>query len=76
MKRLSLLTLTFAILSVVFSLLLIFRHTARDGLNAKADVVSMVLAAGWVEGQGLHLSANSINNLAEGLRPVSLRFLG
>src|SRR3972149_908149 len=27
----------------------------------------MVLAAGWVAGQGMHLSANSINNLAEAL---------
>ena len=27
----------------------------------------MVLAAFWVAGQGMHLSANSINNLAEAL---------
>jgi hypothetical protein len=100
MRRLSLLTLIFAILSVVFSLLLIFfrfpfppyplmsvqdaadiltplvlipiywllfKYSAREGSTWIEDAAFMVLAAVWVEGQGMHLSANSINNLAEGL---------
>jgi hypothetical protein len=100
MKRLSLLTLIFAVLSVIFSLLLIFfrfpfppyplmsvqdaldiltplvlipaywllfKYGASEGSNWKEDLAFMVLAAVWVEGQGLHLAANSINNLTEGL---------
>jgi len=100
MKRLSLLTLVFAVLSVVFFLLLIvfripftlyplmsyqdaldiltplvlipmywllFKSAASDESNRVEEIAFMVLAAIWVQGQGLHLSANSINNLAEGL---------
>jgi hypothetical protein len=100
MKRLSLLTLVFAVLSDVFFLLLIFfrtpltlyplmsnqdaldiltplvliplywllfKHAAREGSSRMQEVAFMVLAAIWVQGQGLHLSANSINNLAENL---------
>lgn len=100
MKRLSLLTLVFAVLSVVFFLLLIFfrtpltlyplmsiqdaldiltplvliplywllfKHAASEGSSRAQEVAFMVLAAIWVQGQGMHLSANSINNLAEAL---------
>ena len=100
MKRISLLTLLFAILSAVFYLLLIFFRTPfwlyplmsnqdvldlltplvliplywllfrqASGQQSKLgqEIAFMVLTAFWVEGQGMHLSANSINNLAEGL---------
>ncbi len=100
MKRLSILTLVFAILSLVFIVLLVFlrfkfpfypllsyqdaldvltplvlipvywllfRYSARDTSSLAEDIAFMVLAALWVEGQSLHLSANSINNLIESL---------
>jgi len=96
MKRLSFLTLIFAILSLVFFLLLVFLRipfppyplmSVQDALDnltplvlipvyglmykrvvqGKTRLVSeiffMVMAAFWVLGQGMHLSANSINNL-------------
>jgi len=99
-KQLSLLTLVFAVLSIVFFLLLIFfriplalyplmsyqdaldiltplvlipiywllfKYAATDESNPVEEIAFMVLAAIWVQGQGLHLSANSINNLAETL---------
>ncbi len=99
MKRLSLLTLVFAVLSVFFFILLIFfrtpfapyplmsvqdaldiltplvlipiywllfKYATSDGPSRVEEIVFMVLGALWVEGQGLHLAANSINNLAEG----------
>ena len=100
MKRLSLLILLFAILSIIFFLLLIFfripfvlyplmsvqdaldrltplvlipiywllfRHAARNRSSQVEEYAFMVLSAVWVLGQGMHLSANSINNLAEAL---------
>ncbi len=100
MKRLSILTLVFAILSLVFIVLLVFlrvsfplypllsyqdafdvltplvlipvywllfRYSARGTSSLAEDIAFMVLAALWVEGQGLHLSANSIHNLIEAL---------
>lgn len=100
MKRLSLFTLVFAVLSVVFFLLLIFlripfplyplmsyqdaldlltplvlipvywllfKRAAREGSTRMEEIAFMVLAAIWVLGQGMHLAANSIDNLAEGL---------
>ena len=100
MKRLSLLTLVFALLSLVFIILLIFlrfefppyplvsyqdafdvltplvlipiywllfRWSAKDGPVLAEEIAFMVLAALWVEGQGMHLSANSIDNLIDGL---------
>ena len=100
MKRLSILTLVFAILSIVFFLLLIFfrspfapyplmsyqdaldiltplvlipiywmlfKYAAGAGSSLAEEIAFMVLAALWVAGQGMHLSANSINNLAEAL---------
>jgi hypothetical protein len=96
MKRLSIRTLVFAILSLVFFLLLIFfrqpypayplmsvqdildlltplvlipiywmlfRSTGREDWKTE-EAAFMVLAALWVMGQGIHLAANSINNLA------------
>ena len=100
MKRLSLLTLVFAVLSVVFFLLLIFfrspfapyplmsyqdaldiltplvlipiywmlfKYAPGEGSSLAEEIAFMVLAGLWVAGQGMHLSANSINNLAEAL---------
>lgn len=100
MKRLSVLTLVFAVLSAIFFLLLIFFRTPfslyplmsyQDALdlltplvlipiywllfkfasggesNPTEEIVFMALAALWVLGQGMHLSANSIDNLIEAL---------
>jgi len=96
MKRISLLTLIFAILSLTFFLLLIFlripfplyplmsiqdaidvltslvlipiywimfKSVSQEKSNAGSEIFFMVAAAFWVMGQGMHLSANSINNL-------------
>jgi hypothetical protein len=100
MKRLSLLTLIFAFLSLVFIILLIFlrikfplyplvsyqdvfdiltplvlipvywllfRQAAREGSNLAEEIAFLVLAAVWVEGHGIHLSANAIDNLVDAL---------
>ncbi len=100
MKRLSVLTLVFAILSLIFIILLIvlrmpfppyplvsyqdvadlltplvlipvywlvFKQSGSEGPSLGEEIAFAVLAAVWVEGQGMHLSANSIDNLAEGL---------
>ncbi len=100
MKRLSFLTLIFAVLSLTFFNLLIFlripfgpyplmsyqdaidlltplllitvywlmfRYAAGEASGPGEDIAFMVLASIWVLGHGMHLSANSINNLAEGL---------
>ena len=97
MKRLSLLTLIFAFLTLVFILVvvflritfplyplvsyqdvfgilpplvfipvywLLFRHASAE-TSLGQEIGFMVLAALWVEGQGIHLSANSIDNLIE-----------
>jgi hypothetical protein len=99
-KRLPGLTLVFAILSVVFILLLIFfrfsfgpyplvswqdvldmltplvlipvywllfKYAAAEPPSLAEELAFMVLAALWVLGHGMHLSANAIDNLAEGL---------
>jgi len=96
MKRLSLLTLIFAFLSLTFFLLLIFLRipfplyplmSVQDALDnltplvlipiywlmyknlgqgktsLTSEIFFMIMAAFWVLGQGMHLSANSINNL-------------
>lgn len=96
MKRLSLLTLIFATLSVVFFLLLIFlripfpvyplmsyqdaidiltpvvlipiywvmfKAVARGRAGLPDELAFMVMSAFWAAGQGMHLSANSLNNL-------------
>jgi len=100
MKRLSLLTLAFAVCSVIFlNLLIVLRipfplyplisyqdafdlltplvlipiywllyRFSGDGQTSPAEEVAfMVCAAIWVMGHGMHLSANSIDNLAEAL---------
>ena len=100
MKRLPLLTLIFAILSLVFIILLVFlrikfplyplvsyqdvfdiltplvlipiywllfRHAANNETSLGEEIAFMLLAAIWVEGQGIHLSANSIDNLIDAL---------
>jgi hypothetical protein len=100
MKRVSMLTLVFAILSLIFIILLIllrfpfapyplvsyqdvadlltplvlipaywllFKQSGSEAPSLAEEIVFLVLAAVWVEGQGMHLSANSIDNLAEGL---------
>lgn len=100
MKRLSLLTLIFAILSLVFIILLVFlrikfpayplvsyqdvfdiltplvlipiywllfKHSASEGKFLAEEIAFIVLAAIWVEGHGIHLSANSIDNLIDAL---------
>ena len=105
MKRVSLLTMVFAGLSVVFFLLLIFlrapfvlyplisyqdvfdlltplvliptywllfKSTAREGSKFIEEIAFMILAAIWVLGQGMHLSANAINNLTETLAKKSV----
>jgi len=96
MKRLSLLSLIFAFLSLVFFLLLVFlripfvsyplmswqdaldvltplvlipvywliyRSVTHGRNSLMSEIVFMVMSAFWVMGQGMHLSANSINNL-------------
>ena len=96
MKRLSLLTLAFALLSLTFFLVLIFlripsplyplmsvqdtidlltplflvpiywlmfKDVTRNHASAWGEIFFMVMAAFWAAGQGMHLGANSINNL-------------
>ena len=96
MKRLSLLTLVFALLSLVFFLLLIFlripfplyplmsyqdvidiltplilipiywlmfKNISQSKTSRAGEIFFMIMSAFWVAGQGMHLSANSINNL-------------
>jgi hypothetical protein len=96
MKRVSIQTLYFAILSLVFIILLVFlrfmfqpyplisyqdvfdlltplvlipfywllfKRASNEQASLAEEVTFLVLAAFWVEGQGMHLSANSINNL-------------
>jgi len=98
-RGLASLTLAFALLSLVFLVLLVFLRTpfpfnplvswqdvldlltplvlipiywllfrrGSRGSSPAADIAFMVFAGAWVLGHGLHLSANSIDNLAEGL---------
>lgn len=100
MKRMSLLTLLFAVLSLIFFILLIllripfplyplmsiqdafdlltplvlipiywlmFRHASAEPPSRAEELAFMVLASLWVLGQGMHLAANSIDNLIEAL---------
>jgi hypothetical protein len=110
MKRLSLLALVFAVLSLVFLLLLIvlripflfyplmscqdvadlltplvlmpvywlmFKYAASRESSRVEEIVFVVAAAIWVLGHGMHLAANSINNLAEVLaRTQRINILG
>jgi uncharacterized membrane protein len=96
MKRLSFLTLIFAVLSLASFILLIFlripfplyplmsyqdaidiltplvfipiywlmfKSVSRGGAGLADQIAFMVMAAFWAAGQGMHLSANSLNNL-------------
>lgn len=100
MKRLSYLSLVFAVLFTVFFLLLIFfripfpfyplmsyqdvfdlltplvlipvywllfKNSTGGESNRWEEIAFVGLSAVWVLGHGMHLAANSINNLAEGL---------
>lgn len=42
---------------------LLFRDTTRGASGTTSNIAFLVLASLWVEGQGMHLSANSISNL-------------
>ena len=46
---------------------LLFKFAGSDESNRAEEIAFMVLAATWVLGHGMHLSANSVNNLAETL---------
>ncbi len=50
----------------------LFRYTDGDGSSRTGEIVFMVLASLWVLGHGMHLAANSIDNLAEGLAKKGL----
>lgn len=99
MRGVPLLTLVFAVLSLVFLVLLVFLRTplplyplaswqdaldlltplvliptywlmfrrGSGGSRGAADLMFMVFAGLWMLGHGMHLAANSIDNLAEGL---------
>lgn len=43
----------------------LFKNGGAEKPTLAEEIVFMVLAAVWVLGQGMHLSANSINNLSE-----------
>jgi hypothetical protein len=44
---------------------LLFKYAASKGSSLGEELVFMLFAVIWVLGQGMHLSANSVNNLAE-----------
>jgi hypothetical protein len=100
MKHLSVLTLMFAVLSLVFISLLVFirskfplyplvsyqdvfdvltplvlipiywlmfRFAVNERPGRAEEIAFLVLAVIWVEGHGMHLSANSIDNLIDAL---------
>jgi len=46
---------------------LLFTYTDKGQSSRSGEIVFMVLASIWVLGHGMHLAANSIDNLAEGL---------
>lgn len=46
---------------------LLFKRASSEPASKAAEIAFMVLAASWVLGQGMHLSANSVNNLSEKL---------
>ena len=110
MKRMSLLTLVFAILSLIFFLGLVFlrtpfslyslmsyqdaldlltplilipiywlmfKYASRKPPSLVEELAFLAFAVFWISGHGMHLSANSINNLAENLaRSQEIKFLG
>jgi hypothetical protein len=46
---------------------LMFKYSTSGESSRSEEIAFMVLTAVWVMGHSLHLAANSINNLAEGL---------
>lgn len=46
---------------------LLFKSAAREGASQAEEIAFIIFAAIWVLGHGMHLSANSVNNLAEAL---------
>lgn len=46
---------------------MMFRYKNREGSPLREEITFMVLAAIWVLGHGMHLAANAVDNLAEGL---------
>jgi hypothetical protein len=46
---------------------ILFKYAGRSEAGLAEETAFMVLAVGWVLGHGMHLSANSVNNLAESL---------
>jgi hypothetical protein len=46
---------------------LLFKQVASEAPSLAEEVSSVALAVLWVEGHGIHLSANAIDNLIEGL---------
>ena len=46
---------------------LLFRFASKSPSSQAEEIAFMLLAALWVMGHGMHLAANSINNLAEAL---------
>ena len=110
MKKLSLLTLVFAALSLIFFLLLVFlrfpfslypfmsvqdavdlltplifipiywlmfKFASDRSTSLTEELVFLAVTVFWVSGQGMHLSANSVDNMAESLaRNQELDILG
>lgn len=46
---------------------LLFKHASSQPASKAAETAFMVLAALWALGHGMHLAANSVNNLSENL---------
>ena len=44
-----------------------FRYSNREGSRQTEEIIFMILASIWVLGHGMHLAANAVDNLAEGL---------
>lgn len=50
----------------------LFRYSSSKRSSLAAEITFVILSALWVFGHGLHLSANSINNLSEGMADKQL----
>ena len=51
---------------------LLYRVTQKTPTNTSGIVILFILAAFWVAGQGMHLSANSIGHLLEGMENTDI----
>lgn len=51
---------------------LIFKYGSKEKTNLAQEIIFIVLAGLWILGHGMHLSANSINNLSENLEKQNL----